>query len=90
MPFAYVGCNGVGIGYAAYAEPIYQWQPEPDEPVLWWSDNWDDSEAPDICAFRIIPEADWYRICKPVIVSPYTVGECRRRLAAGELEEYKP
>lgn len=78
-------------GSTMYAEPIPQWQPEPDEPVLWWWRRNPDSGWPCISAYgRVSAHKEGVRVCKPVIVSPWTIGECRRRLAAGELEELQP
>jgi hypothetical protein len=89
-PYVCVSKNGIGVLYSAYAEPIYQWVPEPDDPVLWWRDDWANYSSPGVNSYQDLPKRTNYLICKPEIFTPWTVGECRRRLAAGELEEYKP
>jgi hypothetical protein len=90
-PFMYVTENGV-VFQSNHAEPLYQWQPSLDEPVLWWIRKDPDSNAPRIHSYAHVSAFDKriIRVCKSVIVNPWTVGECRRRLAAGELEEYNP
>jgi hypothetical protein len=102
-PYIVVGAmDGRSTFSFRYAKPVYRWTPKPDEPVLWWRNDWRNSTTPgimrarDILEYRNIMKNRGIRrdtsnhICKPVIFEPWTVGECRRRLAVGELEEYEP
>jgi hypothetical protein len=92
-PYVCVAKTDIGVIYAKYAVPIYQWQPEPDEPVLWWSTHAADHAEPHVGQWRYSEDSFSPRdthYCKLAVINPWTVGECRRRLAAGELTEYKP
>jgi hypothetical protein len=87
-PYVYISDDG-HVGAHQYAEPVYRWTPEPEEPVLWWRDCWSNTYSPSVTRYRNAVLYDPNHICKPVTFTPWTVAECRRRLAAGDLEEYR-